>query len=132
MCFRYFFSGKKDKEEKHKKYIRPWGWYINVFGDDYSLYKTKVIVVTKGKRLSLQSHEHRCEHWVITKGQSKVQCGDSILYLNAGEHVFIPKRTIHRIENIGEENLEFTETQIGEYLGEDDIIRYEDDFGRVK
>ena len=133
MCFRYFFSDKKEKKEnKENKYIRPWGWYINVFGDDYSVYKTKVIVVTQGKRLSLQSHEHRCEHWVITKGQSKVQCGDSILYLNAGEHVFIPKKTIHRIENIGEENLEFTETQIGEYLGEDDIIRYEDDFGRVK
>jgi mannose-1-phosphate guanylyltransferase/mannose-6-phosphate isomerase len=114
----------------HKKVFRPWGWYINVEGDDYSGFKIKRIAVYPNKRLSLQSHNHRSEHWVIVKGNSKVQVGDNILLLNADQNVYIPIKTLHRIENIGEELLEFTETQIGNYLGEDDIIRYEDDFGR--
>jgi mannose-1-phosphate guanylyltransferase/mannose-6-phosphate isomerase len=79
----------------------------------------------------LQSHNHRSEHWVIVKGTCKVQVGDEILILNKDQHVYIPLNTLHRIENIGDELLEFTETQIGNYLGEDDIIRYEDDFGRL-
>ena len=114
----------------HKKVFRPWGWYINVEGDDYNGFKIKRIAVYPGKRLSLQSHNNRSEHWVIVKGNAKVQVGNDNILLNADQYIYIPIKTLHRIENIGEELLEFTETQIGSYLGEDDIIRYEDDFGR--
>lgn len=114
----------------HKKVFRPWGWYVNVEGDDYSGFKIKRIAVYPNKRLSLQSHNHRSEHWVIVKGNSKVQVGDDTFLINADQSIYIPIKTLHRIENIGDELLEFTETQIGDYLGEDDIIRYEDDFGR--
>ena len=114
----------------HKKVFRPWGWYINVEGDDYNGFKIKRIAVYPGKRLSLQSHNHRSEHWVIVKGNAKVQVGFDNIFLNADQYIYIPIKTLHRIENIGDELLEFTETQIGNYLGEDDIIRYEDDFGR--
>jgi mannose-1-phosphate guanylyltransferase/mannose-6-phosphate isomerase len=124
---------KKGRDEVlfHKKVFRPWGYYKNIEGNDYSHYKMKKIVVYPGKKLSLQSHEHRSEHWVITKGNAKVQVGEQFYLMGKDEHVYIPIQTLHRIENVGEEDLEFTETQIGDYLGEDDIIRYEDDFGRV-
>jgi mannose-1-phosphate guanylyltransferase/mannose-6-phosphate isomerase len=91
----------------------------------------KRISVYPGKKLSLQSHNHRSEHWVIVKGDSKVILGNEIFYLKKNQHINIPVKTVHRIENIGNELLEFTETQIGDYLGEDDIIRYDDDFGRI-
>ena len=125
---------KKDNREErinHTKVHRPWGYYENIYGDNHSGYKVKKIVVYPNKKLSLQSHEKRSEHWVITKGLAKVQVGKDTLILHPNQHVYIPKETLHRMENIGEELVEFTETQIGEYLGEDDIIRYEDDFGRI-
>ena len=115
----------------HSKVYRPWGWYINIEGNDYNGFKVKRIGVYPGKRLSLQSHNKRSEHWVITKGTAKVQVGKDFLTLHKNQHVYIPKETLHRMENIGEEMVEFVETQIGDYLGEDDIIRYEDDFGRI-
>ena len=107
------------------------GWYINVEGNDYSGSKVKRIGVNPGKRLSLQRHHKRSEHWVITKGTAKVQVGKDFIILHKNQHVYIPKETLHRMENIGDEMVEFIETQIGEYLGEDDIVRYEDDFGRI-
>ena len=124
---------KENREESilHKKVYRPWGYYINVEGKDNNGFKIKRIAVYSGKRLSLQSHNHRSEHWVIVKGKAKVQVGKEYKYLEKDQHVYIPTGELHRIENIGEELLEFTETQIGNYLGEDDIIRYEDDFGRA-
>jgi mannose-1-phosphate guanylyltransferase/mannose-6-phosphate isomerase len=91
----------------------------------------KKIGVYPGKRLSLQSHDKRSEHWVIIKGKAKVQIGHDFVELTKNQHVYIPKQTLHRMENIGEEMVEFIETQIGEYLGEDDIKRFEDDYGRV-
>lgn len=124
---------EKEKREEiicHTKVFRPWGWYKNIEGTDYSGFKVKRICVYPGKKLSLQSHNHRSEHWVIVKGTAKVQVGKDFLLLNENQHVYIPKETLHRMENIGGEELEFVETQIGNYLGEDDIIRYEDDFGR--
>ena len=124
---------EKEKREEivcHLKVFRPWGWYKNIEGNDLSGFKVKRIGVYPGKKLSLQSHNHRSEHWVIVKGKAKVQVGKDFLILNENQHVYIPKETLHRMENIGEEELEFVETQIGSYLGEDDIIRYEDDFGR--
>lgn len=91
----------------------------------------KNIAVYPSKRLSLQSHNFRSEHWVIVKGTAKVQVGNNEFIMNANEHIYIPIKTLHRIENIGTELMEFTETQIGSYLGEDDIIRYEDDYNRI-
>lgn len=122
---------KRNEVICHSKVYRPWGWYINIDGNDYSGFKVKKIGVYPGKRLSLQSHNKRSEHWVITKGKAKVQVGMNFLILNANQYVYIPKESLHRMENIGENVVEFVETQIGEYLGEDDIIRYEDDFGRI-
>jgi mannose-1-phosphate guanylyltransferase len=115
----------------HSKVFRPWGWYINIEGNDNSGFKVKRIAVYPGKRLSLQSHNHRSEHWVIVKGNALVQVGNSFHNLTKNDHIYIPLKELHRIENTGTELMEFTETQIGDYLGEDDIIRYEDDFGRI-
>ena len=113
----------------HLKVYRPWGYYINVFEEKG--FKIKKIAVYPNKRLSLQSHNRRSEHWVIVNGIGKVTLGDKDIILNKNENVYIPVTEKHRIENIGNEILEFTETQIGDYLEEDDIVRYEDDFGRV-
>ena len=110
---------------------RPWGWYKTIYGDDHNGYKVKKICVYPGKRLSLQSHQKRSEHWIIVKGNAEVQVGDSFEQMTENQHVYIPKNTLHRIKNIGNETVVFIETQIGEYLGEDDILRYEDDFGRA-
>ena len=117
--------------EYHTKVYRPWGWYINVEGSDDGGFKVKRIGVYPGKRLSLQSHYKRSEHWVIVKGKAKVQVGKDFQILHPNQHVYIPKETLHRMENIGEDMVEFVETQIGDYLGEEDIVRYQDDFGRV-
>jgi len=114
----------------HSKTYRPWGWYINIDGGDNSGSKVKRICVYPGKRLSLQSHNHRSEHWVIVKGTAKVQIGKDLHILRPNQSVYIPIEVLHRMENIGEDMVEFIETQIGNYLGEDDIVRYEDDFGR--
>jgi len=127
----YLKQAKREEAICHTKVFRPWGWYLNVEGNDYSGFKVKRIAVYPGKRLSLQSHDKRSEHWVMVRGNAKVQVGHEFIFLEKDQHVYIPIQTLHRIENIGSELLEFTETQIGEYLGEDDIIRYEDDFGRV-
>ena len=115
----------------HPKAYRPWGWYINIDGNDNSGFKVKKIGVYPGKRLSLQSHNHRSEHWIIVKGTARVQVGKDFHVLNVNQSVYIPIDVLHRMENIGEEMVEFIETQIGNYLGEDDIVRYEDDFGRI-
>ena len=121
---------KREEAFYHKKVFRPWGFYENIHGNDYNGFKVKKISVYPGKRLSLQSHNQRSEHWVIVKGIGKVQLDEEFIEMNKDDHIHIPVKMLHRIENIGTELLEFTETQIGDYLGEDDIIRYEDDFGR--
>jgi len=110
--------------------IKPWGTY-QVIKEKDSCYKVKHICVLPGKRLSLQSHQHRAEHWVIVKGNAWVQLGDLYYRLKENEHIYIPANEKHRIENCGDDVLEFIETQCGSYLGEDDIIRYDDDYGRV-
>jgi len=88
-------------------------------------------VVNPGKRLSLQSHNHRCEHWIITKGNPDVQLGDKVRKMKENEYIFISKKEIHRIENNTNNQVELIEVKYGDYLGEDDIIRYQDDFGRI-
>ena len=124
-------SETRELTEIHKKAYRPWGFYVNVFGGDNDGSKIKKITVYPGKKLSLQSHNYRSEHWVITRGVGRVQLGQDFHLMTVDSHIYIPQKELHRIENVGDELLEFTETQIGAYLGEDDIIRYQDDFGRV-
>ena len=115
---------------ENQRVDRPWGYYTTIHGNDLLGHKVKEIVVLPGGRLSLQSHNQRSEHWVIVQGNALVQVGDDFLELNKNQHVYIPKKTLHRIENIGKDNVVFIETQIGDYLGEDDIVRYSDDYNR--
>lgn len=119
--------------EKQREYMvsigeRPWGFYV-VLANELDV-KVKRITVTKGHRLSLQKHQHRDEHWFIHKGTAKVTAGNQEHILNAGESIDIVRGTTHRIENIGQESLVFFEIQTGDYFGEDDIERIEDDYSR--
>lgn len=107
---------------------RPWGNFTVL--DEGAGYKVKRIVVLPGKRLSYQKHAQRCEHWMIVGGQAKVTLDGQDLLLTVGEYVDIPTGAAHRIENPGAETLIFIEVQRGAYLGEDDIVRLQDDFGR--
>ena len=108
---------------------RPWGSFTIL--DEGENYKVKRIIVLPGKRLSLQKHFHRSEHWVIVQGSAWVTVGDQEKEMQVNEQVFIPVEQLHRIHNQGTIPLIFIETQCGDYLGEDDIVRYSDDFGRV-
>ncbi|HNY70913.1 MAG TPA: phosphomannose isomerase type II C-terminal cupin domain [Syntrophorhabdus sp.] len=112
-------------EEDH----RPWGYY-QVISDEPDL-KLKKIYVYPGKRLSLQRHQRRTEHWYILQGKAIFTLDSKEIYLEAGMSVDIPRGSFHRIMATGEENLIFIEVQTGDYFGEDDIERVEDDYGRV-
>ncbi len=109
--------------------VRPWGFYENL--TDTDTHKVKRITVLPGKRLSLQRHNRRAEHWFVVRGSAVVTRGDSESALSPGGHVDIAMGENHRIRNDGEEDLVFIEIQTGSYFGEDDIIRVEDDFGRA-
>tara|TARA_B100000927_G_scaffold242135_1_gene203804 strand:- start:5102 stop:5881 length:780 start_codon:yes stop_codon:yes gene_type:complete len=108
---------------------RPWGNY-HVIAKNTG-YQIKEIIVLKNSKLSLQKHKSRSEFWQIVKGKSKITIEEKEYYLKEKEHIYIPKNSIHRIENIGNEELIFIEIQLGEDLKEDDIIRLEDDYGRA-
>lgn len=114
---------------EHAFDVRPWGRY-DVLRDEDD-YKSKTIRVDPGQRLSYQSHRHRAEHWVIVRGRPRVVIDDRTLDLGLGDHVFIPRGAKHRISNPGEEPVLFVEVQVGDYFGEDDIVRYEDDYDRA-
>lgn len=114
--------------ESHTFEERPWGRFEVILDTDY--FKSKRITVWPGHKLSYQSHARRAEHWVIVKGEAEVTLNDEVFRLKAGEHVHIPLGAKHRIANPGEIALEFIEVQTGTYFGEDDIIRYSDDYGR--
>lgn len=110
---------------------RPWGFYKTTVLNDY--FQSKIISVKPGGQLSLQSHNHREEHWVIAHGKGQVQIEQSFIEVRCGSSLFIPKGAKHRLINTDDkESLIVTEVQIGEYLGENDIIRYEDIYGRTK
>ena len=111
-----------------EKSERPWGAWQTV--DAAPGFQVKRITVRPGGRLSLQSHEHRSEHWLVAAGEAEVTVGDEVRRLRTGEHVDVPLRARHRLANPGEETLELVEVQLGDYLEEDDITRYEDDYGR--
>lgn len=107
---------------------RPWGVYEVL--DEASGFKVKRIEVETGQRLSLQSHAHRAEHWVVVSGQALVTVDGHEGRLAAGHHAHIPPGARHRLANRGDEQLVLIEVQTGSYLGEDDIVRYEDDYSR--
>jgi mannose-6-phosphate isomerase len=107
---------------------RPWGTYTVL--EENRSYKIKRIEVHPGQRLSLQMHHHRSEHWIVVSGTAQVTCGDREFILNVNESTFIPMGIQHRLENPGKIPLCIIEVQSGEYLGEDDIIRFQDDYHR--
>lgn len=119
------------KEELNQTIHRPWGNYTSISGGDKDGYKVKKIIVYPKQRLSSQSHEYRSEHWVVSNGSAMAELNDKYIPLEKNDYLFIPKGAKHRIRNTGLDNLEFIETQIGDYLSEDDIVRYSDDYGRV-
>ena len=108
---------------------RPWGWYEVI--DKGSSYKVKSIQVEPGKSLSLQRHMHRSEHWVVVAGTALVQVGDDKEFVNVNEGSYVPICAMHRLSNPGKIPLRIIEVQCGNYLEEDDIERFDDDFGRV-
>lgn len=121
--------GKKEVAE-HLHVRRPWGSYTVLL--EGSRYKIKRIEVLPMQKLSLQMHYHRSEHWVIVSGTAAVTIGGEEKVVHEGESIFVPKSAIHRVENPGKVSLEIIEVQVGEYLGEDDIVRFEDVYGRLK
>lgn len=108
---------------------RPWGWFQTI--DEGHRFLVKHIQVEPGAKLSLQKHWHRSEHWIVVTGTAEVTCGDRVFVLRENESTFIPAGTAHRLENPGKVPLRMIEVQSGEYIGEDDIVRLEDAYGRV-
>jgi mannose-1-phosphate guanylyltransferase/mannose-6-phosphate isomerase len=121
-------SDNRPESDQHRKVFRPWGYYDSI--DNDKGFKVKRILINIGAKLSLQKHVHRAEHWVVVKGKAKVTCGKEIFQLVESQSAYIPLGEIHRLENIGDIPLEIIEIQTGSYLGEDDIIRIEDDYKR--
>ncbi|HEY6281959.1 MAG TPA: mannose-1-phosphate guanylyltransferase/mannose-6-phosphate isomerase, partial [Burkholderiales bacterium] len=120
-------EGRKEADA-HRKVYRPWGYYDSV--DAGSRFQVKRIVVNPGAALSLQMHHHRAEHWIVVRGTARVTRGDETFLVSENESTYIPIGTRHRLENPGKVPLEIIEVQSGAYLGEDDIIRFEDTYGR--
>jgi mannose-1-phosphate guanylyltransferase/mannose-6-phosphate isomerase len=112
----------------HRKVYRPWGSYDSV--DTGENFQVKRLTIDPGKKLSLQLHHQRAEHWVVVKGTATVTRGDEVIELHENESTFIPVGMKHRLENATDTLLEIIEVQSGKYLGEDDIVRFDDDFGR--
>jgi mannose-1-phosphate guanylyltransferase/mannose-6-phosphate isomerase len=114
--------------DAHRKVRRPWGFYDSI--DHGERFQVKRIVVTPGAQLSLQLHHHRAEHWVVVRGTALVTRGEEQFLLSENESTYIPLGTRHRLENPGKVPLEIIEIQSGTYLGEDDIVRFNDNYGR--
>lgn len=119
---------KRDERLVHRRVYRPWGSYEGVVAGER--FQVKRIIVNPGASLSLQMHHHRAEHWIVVKGTAKVTRGDESFLLSENESTYIPLGTVHRLENPGSLPLEIIEVQSGAYLGEDDIVRFEDNYGR--
>ena len=121
-------SQKREEKSLHRKVVRPWGWYDSV--DEGERFKVKRIQVKPGASLSLQMHHHRAEHWIVVKGVAEITNGDQVIILSENQSTYIPKGQTHRLANPGKTPLEIIEVQSGSYLGEDDIVRFEDSYGR--
>lgn len=113
----------------HRKVYRPWGAYDSI--DNGSRFQVKRITVKPGGTLSLQMHHHRAEHWIVVSGTAEVTCGDKVVLLTENQSTYIPLGVTHRLRNPGRLPLELIEVQSGSYLGEDDIVRFEDSYGRT-
>lgn len=119
----------REEHVLHRKVHRPWGWYDCI--DEGERFKVKRIMVKPKAGLSLQKHHHRAEHWVVVRGTAEITCGATTVLLGENQSTYIPLGAIHRLKNPGEIPLEIVEVQSGGYLGEDDIVRYEDTYGRT-
>jgi mannose-1-phosphate guanylyltransferase/mannose-6-phosphate isomerase len=119
---------KREEHTLHRKVHRPWGWYDSI--DEGGRFKVKRIQVRPGASLSLQKHHHRAEHWIVVTGTAEIVCGNTKLLLSENQSTYIPLGEVHRLTNPGSIPLEIIEVQSGSYLGEDDIVRISDDFGR--
>ena len=119
---------KREEAVQHRKVYRPWGAYQSV--DSADRFQVKRITVSPGASLSLQMHHHRAEHWIVVKGTARVTKGDEVIILSENQSTYIPLGVTHRLENPGVIPLELIEVQSGSYLGEDDIVRFEDVYGR--
>ena len=113
----------------HKKIYRPWGSYTSLIENEKWLVKS--IEVNPGSKLSLQMHHHRTEHWIVVKGTAKVELKNKSFVLSENQSTFIPLGSRHRLSNPGKINLILIEIQSGDYIGEDDIVRFKDDYGRI-
>lgn len=122
---------KSGREEHtlHRKVHRPWGWYDSI--DEAERFKVKRIMVKPGASLSLQKHHHRAEHWIVVKGTAEITNGEKVMLLTENQSTYIPLGEVHRLANPGSIPLEIIEVQSGSYLGEDDIVRFEDSYGRL-
>ena len=115
---------------QHQKIYRPWGYYLSVVKK--SRWQVKLIHVKPGEKLSLQMHHHRSEHWIIVNGTAKVEINKEISFLTENQSAYIPLGSKHRLTNPGKIPLILIEVQSGTYVGEDDIVRFEDKYGRSK
>ena len=120
---------QRTQVDQHRKVYRPWGSYDSI--NSGSRYQVKCIVVNPGQKLSLQMHHHRAEHWIVVSGTAKIHKGSESFLISENESVYIPLGETHALENPGKVPLELIEVQSGSYLGEDDIVRFEDLYGRV-
>ena len=121
-------SGRLESDQ-HRKIFRPWGYYDSI--DRGEGFQVKRILVNPGQKLSLQKHNHRSEHWVVVKGKAQVTCGEKTFQLIENQSTYVSLGKVHRLENIEDTPLEIIEIQTGSYLGEDDIIRIDDDYERA-
>jgi len=121
---------KREEHTLHRKVHRPWGWYDSI--DEGGRFKVKRIQVKPGASLSLQKHHHRAEHWIVVTGTAEITNGDKVLTLTENQSTYIPLGEVHRLANPGTIPLEIIEVQSGSYLGEDDIVRFEDTYGRAQ
>ena len=122
-------SAGRSEQTLHRQVHRPWGWYDSI--DSGSRFQVKRIMVKPGATLSLQMHHHRAEHWIVVSGTAEVTNGENVILLTENQSTYIPLGTVHRLANPGKVPLEIIEVQSGSYLGEDDIVRFEDTYGRV-
>ncbi len=120
---------RRSEHTLHRKVHRPWGWYDSI--DAGPRFQVKRIMVKPGASLSLQKHHHRAEHWIVVSGTAEVTNGDKVILLTENQSTYIPLGEIHRLANPGKVPLEIIEVQSGSYLGEDDIVRFEDTYGRT-
>ena len=120
----------REEARSHRKVNRPWGWYDSI--EEGERFKVKRIHVKPGSSLSLQKHQHRAEHWIVVSGTAEITNGEQVLLLSENQSTYIPLGQVHRLANPGSVILEVIEVQSGAYLGEDDIVRFDDQYGRDK